>query len=181
MLDEDTKEAECSLLRINKVCRFISIAMKVLFLAICSWWAFAAVFMCLSIVNPESFNSVENANPISFVLFLAYGVVIGVMLVALIRMFSEAAKGKSPFTLLQVKRLRVISLMLVLYSILDFCITYSTMAFQFDWLNSGYASVNGNPVVTINLAPLVAAAVVYAFSFVFKYGVLLQEFSDDTL
>lgn len=34
---------------------------------------------------------------------------------------------------------------------------------------------------TLNLFPIVAAAVVFAFSFVFKYGVLLQEFSDDTL
>ncbi len=41
--------------------------------------------------------------------------------------------------------------------------------------------MGGNAIVAFNFAPLVAAAVVFAFSFVFKYGVLLQEFSDETL
>ena len=38
-----------------------------------------------------------------------------------------------------------------------------------------------NAIIPINFAPFIAAAVVFAFSFVFKYGVLLQEFSDETL
>ena len=75
----------------------------------------------------------------------------------------------------------MISCLLLLYAVLDSAITLNTAAMQLETFNSGYISTNESTVLTLNFAPFVAAAVVYAFSFVFKYGVLLQEFSDETL
>lgn len=71
--------------------------------------------------------------------------------------------------------------MLVLYVIVD---SVASLGIPFTQVNSvdlGYASVTGNTIIPINFAPIIAAAVVFAFSFVFKYGVLLQEFSDDAI
>ena len=81
--------------------------------------------------------------------------------------------------MLQVKRLRIIAVMLILYAVFDIAMKYNAVFLQFNGMNSGYASMDS--MLTIDFAPLVVAAVVYAFSFVFKYGVLLQEFSDETL
>ena len=71
--------------------------------------------------------------------------------------------------------------MLLLYAAVDFLITANTSFLQLDGLNSGYASTNDNTIIPINLVPLIASAVIFAFSFVFEYGVLLQEFSGETL
>ena len=42
-------------------------------------------------------------------------------------------------------------------------------------------NLGDSSLFAIDFAPLIAAAVLFAFSFVFKYGVLLQELSDETL
>lgn len=52
---------------------------------------------------------------------------------------------------------------------------------QANGVNAGYISTNSDTIVSIYFAPFIIAAVVFAFSFVFKYGVLLQKFSDETL
>ena len=70
--------------------------------------------------------------------------------------------------------------MLLIYAILDMLISYNAASLHYDWANPGSLMV-ADPFVTINAAPIIAAAVVFAFSFVFKYGVLLQEFSDDAI
>lgn len=75
----------------------------------------------------------------------------------------------------------IIAGLLLLYSIVDFGVTLNTISFQSGSLSSGYVSTNSNVIIPINLAPIFGAAVTFAFSFVFKYGILLQEFTDETL
>lgn len=179
MPNEESSKTEESLSKVNKVCRFISLIMKIVFALICIWWIFAAGLMGASLVNPDAFDSVENVSISGLLLFVAYGVVIGVCFVILIKIFSDTAKGRSPFTMLQVRRLKTISAMLIMYAVFDIAMKYNAVFLQFNNMNSGYASMDS--VLTIDLAPIIVAAVVFAFSFVFKYGVLLQELSDETL
>ena len=68
-----------------------------------------------------------------------------------------------------------------MYAVIDFAVTANAAIFKYDELVSGYVSTTGNEIIPINLAPIFGAGVMFAFSFVFKYGVLLQEFSDETL
>ena len=79
--------------------------------------------------------------------------------------------------MVQVRRLRLVAGSLLLYGVLEFVMTIAVSSAQQGFANM---TLNGE-VATINLFPLVAAAVVFAFFFVFKYGVLLQELSDDTI
>lgn len=51
-------------------------------------------------------------------------------------------------------------------------------AFQVGNLVSSFSSSTGT---TLNLFPLLMAAMFFALSYVFKYGVLLQQESDETL
>ncbi len=44
-----------------------------------------------------------------------------------------------------------------------------------------YDSSAGSNTPSINLASVLGAALLYVLSFVFRYGALLQEFTDDTL
>lgn len=176
---EETERS--SLTKIRKVCSSLCVALKVLFLVFCVGWLFSSGAILYSLINPDSFDAVSNSTPLNVVFCLAYGAIVAIMFSIFIAMFSDASKGESPFTMVQVRRLRLISAMLLLYVVVD---SIASLGIPFTQVNSvdlGYASVTGNTIIPINFAPIIAAAVVFAFSFVFKYGVLLQEFSDDAI
>ncbi|MBC5584283.1 hypothetical protein H8S61_08745 [Eggerthella sp. NSJ-70] len=174
MLDADAEETGRLLVKTQKICRLIRFAMIVVFVFLCVWWFVSSCVMAYTLLNPELFD-----NPVtglSLAIYAVSGVAMAIVCVTLIKIFQEASKGRSPFTMLQVGRLRLVAAALLGYALLEFVMTCTASLTQQGWMGS---SLNGAP--TLNLFPIVAAGVVFAFSFVFKYGVLLQEFSDDTL
>ena len=177
MVYDDAKETERSLLKTNRVCKFICMLMKLVFLLLCVWWTGSIGVMGCSLVNPDILNNVIKVNALMLAIYFASVVVMVVACLCLIRIFSDASKGSSPFTMVQVRRLRLVAGSLLLYGVLEFVMTIAVSSAQQGFANM---TLNGE-VATINLFPLVAAAVVFAFFFVFKYGVLLQELSDDTI
>ncbi|OUO88612.1 hypothetical protein B5F40_12185 [Gordonibacter sp. An230] len=181
MLDVELEEANNSLQKTRKICNCISVGLKVVFGLICIYWILVVGAMLLSMFNPGLVIAQDGRiSFFSILLYLAYGFIIASLFVVFISIFSNTAKGETPFAMSQVKRLRIIAALLLLYAILDMVATNAVAVMQIDIINSGYISTN-SAIVTVNFTPFIAAAVVYAFSFVFKYGVLLQEFSDETL
>lgn len=181
MLNAELIETQRSLKKLRKLCRVISFTLIAALVVLSIYWMFAVSSMMFSFANSEAVDIRQKINIPSIVLYLLHGVIIVLLLSIFVRIFANAARGESPFTLEQVKRLRLISGLLLLYAIVDIAISYNTALVQFGTMNYGYVSMNDSAIVTVNFAPVVAAAIVYAFSFVFKYGVLLQEFSDETL
>lgn len=186
VMDKAPARGGGSLGRVRRVCRFIYIALKVLFAVFCVAWIVSLGTILYSLVNPSAFAEIENADLPSLILCILYGAIAAAMFVVFIRMFAGVAKSESPFTLIQVKRLRIISMLLVFYAIVDACVAISTPFLQLcqmgsNQMGSGYASTTEWVVFPINFSAFIAAVVVFAFSFVFKYGVLLQKRSDETL
>lgn len=181
MLITEAAEAENSLNRIQKLCRLISIGLKTIFALVCVYWLLVVLSMLISVVDPGLLHTDQDVNALSAILYFLYGAIIAALFVVFIKIFSSAAKGETPFTMVQVKRLRLIACFLLGYALLDSAIAYNTALLKFEAINSGYVSTSDSAIVAFNFAPFVAAAVVFAFSFVFQYGVLLQEFSDETL
>ncbi|MEG0461876.1 hypothetical protein [Gordonibacter sp.] len=181
MLDEAEQETKDSLKRIGRVCKSISLIVKIVFGVLCVYWVFTTAFMVFALVGDKTSEHAYGLSVLGVVLHLAYIVVIVALFMVINGIFSDAAKGDSPFTLSQVKRLRLISALLVVYCVLDFAITSNNTLLNYDGLNTGFVSTNDNMIFPLNISPLIASAVVFAFSFVFQYGVLLQEFSDDTV
>lgn len=181
MSDANIDTTDDSLQRIGKVCRRINIVMRVAFLVFCILWVFATCLIIYSLIESGQFFSDFGASIFRIVLYVIYAVIIVSLFACILGLFSDVAKGESPFSMRQVKRLRLISCVLVAYTICDYLISWNSLVFQVAGVETGYISTTGNSIMPINVGPLIAAAVVFAFSFVFKYGVLLQEFSDDTL
>lgn len=123
--------------------------------------------------DSNSINNVGYLNLPALVMYVFSCAVMAVTCVTLIKIFSDASKGCSPFTMIQVRRLRLMAAALLVYAILEFAITYCSSFARQDWA--------GPSVATVDLFAIIAAAVVFAFSFVFKYGILLQKLSDETL
>ena len=178
MVYDDAKETERSLLKTNRVCKFICMLMKLVFLLLCVWWTGSIGVMGCSLVNPDILNNVIKVNALMLAIYFASVVVMVVACLCLIRIFSDASKGSSPFTMVQVRRLRLVAGSLLLYGVLEFVMTIAVSSAQQGFANM---TLNWRSCYYQSIFPLVAAAVVFAFSFVFKYGVLLQELSDDTI
>ena len=182
MPDEKDIETENSLIRVNRVCKWISGLMKIIFILLCIWWAVSIAVMIFTMASADSFNSANFVSVSGVILYVLHALIIAAICVTLIRIFSDAAKGLSPFTMSQVGRLRIISGMLLLYAVLEFVITLNSSVLRLGWLSAqAGAMAEGIAILAIDVAPIIAAAVVFAFSFVFKYGVLLQEFSDESV
>lgn len=181
MLDAGAANEQSSLLHIRKVCGAISICFKVILVLICVYWLFYIGGTVWAQINSVSFDVSEGTSWWSMVLYSAYGANSAALILIFISIFSSAAKGDSPFSMVQVKRLRIIAVLLLIYAALESVNAVNVGLMQFDGINSGYISASESAIVAVNFAPIIAAAVIFAFSYVFKYGVLLQEFSDETL
>lgn len=180
MFDEEARDTRDSLNKTKRICRALKL-ITIVSLVLLVVFEFASVgFMVVAVLG--NFGELDgNIGLLQISLSLSFGLVVAAILVILLRIFSDVAQGDSPFTMAQVKRLRIISLLLVCYGALDNIITNASALIQYNGFNSGYMSTNENAVFAVYLAPLIVAAAVFAFSYVFKYGVLLQKLSDETL
>ena len=179
-MPEEEKQAEDSMQRIVRACKVLSTIIKIIFAVLCVYWVFTTCFMVYTVFTDPTGSS-GGLDFLRIVLHLAYIAVIVALFVVINGMFTDVAKGQTPFAMVQVKRLSIISVLLVAYCVLDIAITSNNALLQYSGLNTGFVSTNENVIIPVNFSPLIAAAIVFAFSFVFKYGVLLQEFSDETL
>ncbi|MDR2957060.1 MAG: hypothetical protein LBU61_02615 [Coriobacteriales bacterium] len=107
------------------------------------------------------------------------------LLYTIFRIFADAAVSATPFTLKQAGRFRTIGWLIIIYSILDFAkalIVY-ILAFR-DYIDFFYYHPNDPvPLMTLNtnIYVLLAGVVCLGLAYIFRYGVLLQQLSDDTL
>ena len=182
-MDAETENTKASLDQVNKVCRRLRLAIKVIFVVICVFWAIAAGSMIWTLVNDGVFGAGTDTNIVSLLLHIARGVVVVVLYLILAHIFDDTVDGESPFTMKQVDRLKAAALALVVYAVLGIVLGYFSALMQMNGFSSGYIPSAGsdNVIMSVDFSPFIAAAAVFAFSYVFKYGVLLQKFSDETL
>ncbi len=180
-MDEDEVKTKEMLVKTKRVCKYINAGIKIVFIVFCISWIAVLCLMVGSILEPAIKANEASLNWQGPTLFAVSGVVIASIFVVVLKIFSEVSKGSSPFAMAQVKRLQIIALLLLAYAVLDFVTAYNSASLQLQAINSGFISTNDSAILTLNFSPLIASAAVYAFSFVFKYGVLLQEFSDDVI
>lgn len=178
---EDKAEAEDSLSRVHKACRFIGVVVKIIFIVFCVCWLSTVCMMVYSLITSDATGSTENVSTLRTIMYFIHGFAVALIFIVFIGIFTDAVKGQSPFVMKQVKRLRLIAGLLVVYAVIDIFISGHIGLIQYDGFDSGYVSTGGNEIIPINLAPIIGASVAFAVSFVFQYGVLLQELSDETL
>lgn len=182
MLENEAKEMQAPLRRIVKTSKLMKGILKigmVLFgiVLVASIILVAAKFLALLPV--DGFEIDISA----LIPFVVYGIATLVLLKIMHDVFADIAKGESPFARVQVKRFRWAALILLIGAIVEAIFSSSAMSVvQYDDMNITYhdSSVPGN-ALRLNAGSLLGAALLFTISFVFEYGALLQEFTDDTL
>ena len=88
-----------------------------------------------------------------------------------------------PFSLPQVDRLGFISLVALVFVIVELLFT---AGLSYDLIPEyGYSMVindgNSEPTINLNIGMLVFSAIMYSLSAIFRYAALLQQLSDETV
>lgn len=179
MLKEEAREIGAPLERIVKISKLVSNILKVLIVLFLLVLVVAIVFVIATLFGLLQGFIVD----ISALVPLAiYSGATLILLKIMQDVFEDIAKGSSPFTSMQVKRLRFAALILFIGALVETLFSGSAFSIvQNCDMNISYhdSSISGN-ALKINAGSLIGAAFLFT-SYVFEYGALLQEFTDDTL
>ena len=180
-LSRNARKIESSLLRARKLSRVARIAFMAMFAANL---AFAALVFGSSIVATFAPDLVPGMRPFGLDVvprLLAVAIACAILF-ALARSFKDIAEGGSPFTLAQSKRLFVIGC-LMLGGVVAEALAFGNPApaISVAEVHVGYDDLAAPDTIYLNAAYLAGALISFCLSFVFKYGALLQQLSDDTV
>lgn len=177
---EDNNGSPSSIRRTQKACKVFAIIMRIGIALSTIIWIAIIVSMSSSLLSIGPFED-SNVSLVGIFMYACHCIILLVLLIIFHNVFSDTAKGKPPFASIQVERLRTVSALLLVLFALEAAISFLEPSLFFDHGGMEMSSATASSAVTIDMAPLIAAVVVYAFSFVFEYGVLLQEDSDEVI
>lgn len=178
---------EKSLSRVSKICKILSLLCKLAFFILALWCIAVLALMCFSL-SQTNFNGeilpLALAVPFLFILYSLNACLIPFIFG---KMLSDISEDRTPFTLRNANRLLFLALILLMYAIFEALLASVDSQFVLIAGNDSIEVGNfirdfaSNSGTTLNLFPLLMSAMFFALSYVFKYGVLLQQESDETL
>lgn len=170
-----------------KFFRFLSNLCKVAFIIIAIWSITTICFMCYSIFTADLPNNVfaaALAEPFIYTLYSANACMLPLIFG---NFLGDISEERTPFTMKNSKRLKWLGFILLLYSVLEEALAFTasqfgiTLASSSIYMESFARNHLPGAGTTLDLFPLLMSAMFFALSYVFKYGVLLQQESDETL
>lgn len=182
MSDNEGSALHSSLEHIRTVCKVIRVACLVCLVGFILCWVVFTSWMIAEYINATP-NGVQ-IEDISYT-FL-FGVMVCVLFIVTLRIFSDIVAGETPFSHKQVKRLRYLGAAFLVFAAIELILSTS---FYFDTQLLGQtlsvvgesASEIPSEFIRIDLTAILAALASYGLALIFKYGILLQEYSDETL
>ena len=158
--------------------RYANLGM-LLFVTIILYWLIQMAVSIYFTVTGQTMPGEAEQSTFNLIYSLLFSVFVIAIMVMVIRLLQSINRGRTPFTLTNVHRLRAIGWMLVSFEIIQ---RLTTRLF---WAVANGRVENGEKVVyyfssTAGMVMIVGLAVL-AISLVFQYGVELQKLSDETL
>lgn len=153
------------------------------------FYLFAGLFAILAVVSltPIASGAIGNDGAGGFEVFAnalftmcVFAIFASIFLIVA-HVFSDISRGEPPFTYKQARRIRLISWLLFVYAVLDTIVPKGILLGEGP--DASYSSVIrfDEGYNAINVEMFAAAVIFYFLASVFKYGVALQEDSDDTV
>ena len=166
--------------RMKRVCKVIRIVVLVCLVAFTLGWI---IFACLMIAGHIRDGS-DTIGLDAIAYFILFGLLIVFLLIITLRIFSDICANESPFSFKQVKRLRFMGSAFLISTAIEALLSLS---FSFDMPKvSSFIGLVGNSTsdpsyIHVNVLTLIIALACFGLAIIFKYGILLQQLSDDTL
>lgn len=182
MKDTSIRHIETEFTRVKKMARALSIVLNIVFYLFIAVWTINLICSCITFFRPDLMPASLLSHTGVLVSIFIGGILLVVPLKTGALILKDISKGTSPFTVVQANRVRMVAIVFLIYSIFDFLWSPDAVArFIF-----GHVSISswsdGNPfTLHLNMGLITAAALFYSISVVFRYGVLLQNLSDETI
>lgn len=185
VLQFDSREK--SLSRVAATCKILLLLCKLAFAVLTLWCIAVFVLMCFSL-SQMSFDGemLPLALAVPF-LFILYSLNACLIPFVFGKMLNDISENRTPFTFKNSNRLLFLAVVLLMYAVFEALLASVDSQFVLIAGNDSIEVGNfirdfaSNSGTTLNLFPLLMSAMFFALSYVFKYGVLLQQESDETL
>ncbi|MCL1799121.1 MAG: hypothetical protein FWG23_05235 [Eggerthellaceae bacterium] len=180
MVNEETLKLQNSVMRMEKTCRIIKTLCLICLAGFVLVWSLVVCFFVVECVQA----GFAPLNLVDIVFFIMFGVLVCLSLIIAIRAFSDVIAGESPFTLKQAKRLRTLGTVFLLLAVAEalLSVLFGPLSYGAELPGGGLIGLVTveSSMISVNLSMLIVAVMCYGFAVIFKYGILLQQLSDDT-
>lgn len=178
---------ELPLQRTAKACRILSILCRTAFIILVLWSILALSIMCYTILASDLTFDVTLLSFITPIIYALYSANSCLIPLILSRMLGDISIDGKAFTIKNSRRLMLLAFLQIVYALLE-ALLLETNQWFFSYVGDNSIEVGkitgefmANAGTSLNLYPLLMFAAFFALSYVFKYGVLLQQESDETL
>lgn len=182
MKETSIRHIETEFTRVAKTAKVLSIVLSVVFYLFIAVWAINFICGCIAYFIPDLMPVDFLSNTGILVSIFIGGILLAVPLKVGSIILKDISKGASPFTVAQANRVRMVAIIFLIYAIFDFLWSPDAVArFIFGHVSLGSWSADNPFTLHLNMGLITAAVLFYSISVVFRYGVLLQNLSDETV
>lgn len=171
----------------SSICKRLALLCNLVFISLIAWSIVAVGLMAYSTFQSDFPTAITPLAVTVLVLYALYSANSCLLPLIFGKMLKDISKSRTPFTLNNAKLLKDLALILLIYAALETLLAAVGAQLEFTIDNNSIQVGSmirdflSNSGTTLNLFPLLMSAMFFALSYVFKYGVLLQQESDETL
>ena len=178
----ESNEARASLLRLENIAKPLYVALRVVMVTFAIGWSllFVAFFVSLATSEVGLYDLVCH---LLYAVPVAVSAFINVYILYVIGSICDSIRhGSSPFTMHTSRQIKVVSFLLLVSFVLQAVVSVIPFdGYSLGVMRIGLAKQGDGVVADLSISTLVASAIGFVLSYVFKYGALLQRLSDDTV
>lgn len=182
MLFGESNEARASLLRLENIAKPLYVALRVVMATFVIGWSLLLVAFFVSLVTSEV-GLYDLVCHLIYAVPVAVSAFISIYILYVIGSICNSIRhGSSPFTIHTSRQIKVVSFLLLASFVLQAVVSVIPFDdYSLGVMRIGLAKQGDGVVADLSVSTLVASVVGFVLSYVFKYGALLQQLSDDTV
>ena len=178
----ESKEVNTSLLRLENIASPLYIALRgILAIFVIGWCLFFLAFF-VSLAT-SGLSPIELLRNLVYVVPIAVSAFVNIYILYVIGCILNSIRhGATPFTLMISRQIKIVSFLLLASFLLEAFVSIVPFdGYSLGIMRIGLARQDGGVVADISVSTLIASLIGFVLSYVFKYGALLQQLSDDTV
>ena len=178
----ESEEVRISLARLEKVAKPLYFVLRGIMVAFIVGWSLFFFAFFVSLTTP-GFDLPHLAGQILCGVPAAMSALVSVSILYVVgTIFGSIRHGGTPFTIPIARQIKIVSLLLLASFFLDFLVSAIPLDdYSLGIVRIGIAKQGDGVIANLSVSTLVASMIGFVLSYVFKYGALLQQLSDDTI
>lgn len=178
----ESNEARASLLRLENIAKPLYVALRVVMATFVIGWSLLFVAFFVSLVTSQV-GLCDLVCHLLYAVPVAVSAFINIYILYVIGSICNSIRhGSSPFTMHASRQIKVVSFLLLASFVLQAVVSVIPFdGYSLGVMRIGLAKQGDGVVADLSISTLVASVIGFILSYVFKYGALLQQLSDDTV